>query len=111
MHMYAWSFCINNHAYRAQYRVLFLKEEYWNENPIYVFQEKECAASAPISIFVCLRAIYIFPKIGSHIFLQQNKRTYKKIAHRHMKETHTHISKAEFFDVSMSDFDLYLRKK
>jgi len=41
--------------------------------------------------------LYI-PRIGPHIFLQQNRQTdcgNILISHRHMNETHTHISKTE----------------
>jgi hypothetical protein len=45
-----------------------------NENPICVIPEKELCGLSPISTFMCLCAIYIFP--GSvHIFLQQNMQT------------------------------------
>ncbi len=41
--------------------------EHCNENPIYVFPEKNCAASVSVTTLMCLWAIYIFP--GSvHIF-------------------------------------------
>ncbi len=32
-----------------------------NKNPIYVFPEKELCSSVPISTFMCLWAIYLFP--------------------------------------------------
>ncbi len=33
-----------------------------NENPIFIFPEKDGAASVPISTFICLWAVYIFPR-------------------------------------------------
>jgi hypothetical protein len=38
-----------------------------NENPIYVFPEKELRGPVPIPTFMCLLAIYIFPGLV-HIF-------------------------------------------
>jgi hypothetical protein len=45
-----------------------ISELHCNENPIYVFPEKEyCADLVPISTFMCLSAIYIFLR-SVHIF-------------------------------------------
>jgi hypothetical protein len=46
-----------------------------NENPIYVFPEKELRSLSPnFQIDVSVRDLYI-PRIGPHIFLQQNRQT------------------------------------
>ncbi len=46
-----------------------------NENPIYVFPEKELRSLYPdFHIHVSVSNLYI-PVIGPHIFLQQNKET------------------------------------
>jgi len=53
------------------------------ENPIYEFTKKDCSASIPISTFMCLWAIFIFP--GS--VQQKNRQTDGEniyIAHIHM---------------------------
>ncbi len=59
------------------------QEIHCNENPIYVYPEKELhGLSVPISTFIQL---YI-PRIGPHIFLSQNRQVdlgYIYIAHRH----------------------------
>jgi hypothetical protein len=48
-----------------------------NENPIYVFPEKELHGLSPnIHIYVYLSDLYI-PRIGLHIFLQQNRQIVK----------------------------------
>ncbi len=48
-----------------------------NENPIYVFPEKElCAASVPnFHILLSVSDLFI-PGIGPHFFLQQNRQTH-----------------------------------
>jgi hypothetical protein len=46
-----------------------------NENPIYVFPEKELRGLSPNShIGVLVSDLYV-PRIGPHIFLQQNRQT------------------------------------
>jgi hypothetical protein len=46
-----------------------------NGNPIYVFPEKELRGLSPIfHIHVSVSDLYI-PRIGPHIFLQQNRQT------------------------------------
>jgi hypothetical protein len=46
-----------------------------NENPIYVFPEKELRSLSPnFHIHVSVSDSYI-PRIGPHIFLQQNRQT------------------------------------
>ncbi len=56
--------------------------------PFIYSQKNNCAASVPISTFICLWEIYIYiPRIGLHIFLQQNRQTDDgniQVAHRHM---------------------------
>ncbi len=54
----------------------------WNENPIYVFPEKELRGISPDSTFMCLWAIYIrIPRICPHI---GRPILGYVIAHRHM---------------------------
>jgi hypothetical protein len=64
-----------------------LSTPHCNENPIYVFPEKELRGLSPnIHIYVSVTVLYI-PRIGPHIFLQQNRQTdcgNIKIAHRHI---------------------------
>jgi hypothetical protein len=45
-----------------------------NENPIYVFPEKELCQFPNFHIHVSVRDLYIL-KISPHIFLQQNQQT------------------------------------
>ncbi len=46
-----------------------------NENPIYVFPEKELRGHSPnFLIHVSVSDLYL-PKISPHIFLQQNRQT------------------------------------
>jgi hypothetical protein len=58
-----------------------------NENPIYLFPEKElCGLSPNFHIHVSVSNLYI-PRISPHIFLQQNRQIDGgniKVAHRHM---------------------------
>jgi hypothetical protein len=59
-----------------------------SENPKYVFPEKELRdLSRNFHIHASVSDLYI-PRIGPHIFLQQNRQTdgikYISIAHRHM---------------------------
>jgi hypothetical protein len=50
-------------------------ELHCNENPIYVFPEKELHGLSPnFHIHVSVSDFYI-PRIGPHIFLQQNRQT------------------------------------
>jgi hypothetical protein len=44
--------------------------------PFMFFFSGNCAASVPISTFMCLGEMYMYiPRIGSHISLQQNRQT------------------------------------
>ncbi len=58
-----------------------------NENPIYVFPEKELRGLNPnFHIQVSVSDLYI-PRIGPHIFMQQKRQTdggNMEIAHRHL---------------------------
>ncbi len=48
---------------------------YCNENPIYVFPEKKMRGlNRSFHIHVSVKDLYI-PRIGPHIFLQQNRQT------------------------------------
>ncbi len=79
-------------------------------------QKRNCAASVPISTFMCLCVIYIFPE-SVHIFSCSRigrpiVGIYKSLTDTRVK--HTHIFPelfTSFFIVIMSDFDFYLRKK
>ncbi len=54
-----------------------LKTPHCNENPIYVFPEKELLCLSPnFHIHVSMSYLYI-PRIGPHIFLQQNRQTHR----------------------------------
>ncbi len=54
---------------------LVSKDEHCNENPIYVFLDKEWRGLSPqLHIHVSASDLYI-PRIGPHIFLQQNRQT------------------------------------
>jgi hypothetical protein len=51
----------------------YQREVNCNENPIYVLPEKELRGLSPnFNIHVSVSDLYI-PRIGPHIFLQQNK--------------------------------------
>jgi hypothetical protein len=53
--------------------LLYPQSVHCNENPIYVFREKELRGLSPnFHIHVYVSNLYI-PKIDSHIFLQQNR--------------------------------------
>jgi hypothetical protein len=60
-----------------------------NENPIYVFPEKELRGLSPnFNIHVSVSDLYL-PRIGPHIFLLQNRQTdcgkmHIEIAQRHI---------------------------
>ncbi len=63
----------------VQHRMLstsfFKYSEHCNENPIYVFPEKELRGLSPnFQILVSVSDLCI-PRIGPHIFLQQNRQT------------------------------------
>ncbi len=76
----AWS-----HPHSRSYRTHTAKTRYQNSKQI--FPEKEvCGLSPNFHIHVSVSDLYI-PKIGPHIFLQQNRQTDLgniQIAHRHM---------------------------
>ncbi len=51
------------------------KQAHCNENPIYVFSEKELRCLSPnFHIYVSVSDLYI-PGFSPHIFLQQNRQT------------------------------------
>jgi hypothetical protein len=55
----------------------FLGSRHCNENPIYVFPEKELRGLSPnFHIHVSVTDLYI-SRIGPHIFLQQNRQTHR----------------------------------
>jgi len=59
----------------AVVKVTVISKEHCNEKPIYVFPEKELRGLSPnFHIHVPVSDLYI-PRIGSHIFLQQNRQT------------------------------------
>jgi hypothetical protein len=47
---------------------------HFNENPIYLFLFWELRGLSPLDIHVSVNDLYI-PRIGSHIWLQQNRQT------------------------------------
>ncbi len=56
-------------------QVQYMVKPHSNENPIYVFPEKELRGLSPsFHIHVSVSDLYI-PRIGPHIFLQQNMQT------------------------------------
>jgi hypothetical protein len=60
---------------------------HYNENPIYVFPEKELLGLSPNFHTHVSESDLFIPRIGPHIFLQQNRQTNRGnilIAHRHM---------------------------
>ncbi len=64
------------HTLRALKRPLRWTDRiHCNENSIYVFLFWELRGHSPNSTFMCLWAIYIFPRISPHICLQQNRQT------------------------------------
>jgi hypothetical protein len=69
------------------WKVLYSPTTHCNENPIYVFPEKElCGLSPNFHIYVSVSNLYI-ARIGPHFWLQQNRQTDLgniKIAHRYM---------------------------
>ncbi len=54
--------------------VAFRPNVHCNENPIYVFPEKELCGLSPNFHILSVSDLYI-PRIGPHIFLQQNRQT------------------------------------
>ncbi len=57
-------------------RVVVHEGVHCNENPIYVFPEKELRGLSPnFHIHTSVSDLYI-PRIGPHIFLQQNRQTH-----------------------------------
>jgi hypothetical protein len=61
---------------------------HWNENPIYVFTEKELRGLSPnFHINVSVSDLYI-PRIVPHIFLEENRQTHRgniEIAHMNVE--------------------------
>ncbi len=65
------------------------------------YQKRNCAASVPVSTFMCLRAIYIFP-FGPPVVLQQNRQTDQgniSIAQRKMNVIGTVAAQFLFWDI------------
>jgi hypothetical protein len=58
-HVMSTVYCYNNRI--NIHGLVKERRTHCNENPIYVFPEKELRASVPFVAFMCLSAIYIFP--------------------------------------------------
>ncbi len=88
--------------------------EHCNENPIYVFPEKELRGLSPnFHIHESVSDLYI-PRIGPHIFLLQNRQTNPNhgniyIAHRHINvEIGTKAAQFLFWEYLLLNFWQFL---